>query len=113
LTAIDVQHLAGHKGSRFEVENRVDKEVAEASLKRLKVDAIALSYQHRVDPDVAIEDVAGAAKDLIQQGKVKHFGLSEGGTVSGTSEANGRSLIDARSSQGRGEHLAVIVWVGR
>src|SRR5450432_4103031 len=53
------------------------KEVAEASLKRLKVGAIDLFYQHRVDPDVPIEDVAGAVKDLIQQGKVKHFGLSE------------------------------------
>jgi aryl-alcohol dehydrogenase-like predicted oxidoreductase len=53
--------------------------VAEASLKRLKVDAIDLFYQHRVDPDVPIEDVAGAVKDLIQQGKVKHFGLSEAG----------------------------------
>src|SRR5206468_3429694 len=52
------------------------KEVAEASLKRLKVEAINLFYQHRVDPDVPIEDVAGAVKDLIQQGKVKHFGLS-------------------------------------
>jgi aryl-alcohol dehydrogenase-like predicted oxidoreductase len=56
------------------------KAVAEASLKRLKVDAIDLFYQHRVDPDVPIEDVAGAVKDLIQQGKVKHFGLSEAGT---------------------------------
>lgn len=55
------------------------KEVAEASLKRLKVDAIDLFYQHRVDPDVPIEDVAGAVKDLMQQGKVKHFGLSEAG----------------------------------
>lgn len=54
-------------------------EVAEASLKRLKVDAIDLFYQHRVDPDVPIEDVAGAVRDLIQQGKVKHFGLSEAG----------------------------------
>src|SRR5512139_1400138 len=53
------------------------KQVAEASLKRLKVDAIDLFYQHRVDPDVPIEDVAGAVKDLIQEGKVKHFGLSE------------------------------------
>src|SRR5216117_2041885 len=53
------------------------KEVAEASLKRLKVDAIDLFYQHRVDPDVPIEDVAGAVKDLIHEGKVKHFGLSE------------------------------------
>jgi len=55
------------------------KEVAEASLKRLKVDAIDLFYQHRVHPDVPIEDVAGAVKELIQQGKVKHFGLSEAG----------------------------------
>ena len=53
------------------------KRVAEASLKRLKVEAIGLFYQHRVDPDVPIEDVAGAVKDLIQEGKVKHFGLSE------------------------------------
>jgi len=55
------------------------QEVAEASLERLQVDAIDLFYQHRVDPDVPIEDVAGAVKDLIQQGKVKHFGLSEPG----------------------------------
>jgi aryl-alcohol dehydrogenase-like predicted oxidoreductase len=55
------------------------REVAEASLKRLKVDAIDLFYQHRVDPDVPIEEVAGAVKDLIQEGKVKHFGLSEAG----------------------------------
>src|SRR6184192_2066722 len=53
------------------------KEVAEASLKRLRTDVIDLFYQHRVDPNVPIEDVAGAVKDLIQQGKVKHFGLSE------------------------------------
>ena len=55
------------------------KQVAEASLKRLKTDVIDLFYQHRVDPDVPIEDVAGAVKDLIQEGKVKHFGLSEAG----------------------------------
>src|SRR5687767_4718983 len=55
------------------------KEVADASLKRLGVDAIDLFYQHRVDLDVPIEDVAGAVKDLIQAGKVKHFGLSEAG----------------------------------
>ena len=55
------------------------KEVAEASLKRLKTDVIDLFYQHRVDPDVPIEDIAGAVKDLIQAGKVKHFGLSEAG----------------------------------
>jgi len=55
------------------------KEVAEASLKRLNIDAIDLFYQHRVDPEVPIEDVAGAVKDLIREGKVKHFGLSEAG----------------------------------
>src|SRR5512135_1289379 len=55
------------------------KRVAEASLKRLRVEAIDLFYQHRVDPQVPIEDVAGAVKDLIQAGKVKHFGLSEAG----------------------------------
>src|SRR5499426_4342743 len=55
------------------------KQVAEASLKRLKVEAIDLFYQHRVDPDVPIEDVAGAVKELIQEGKVRHFGLSEAG----------------------------------
>jgi aryl-alcohol dehydrogenase-like predicted oxidoreductase len=55
------------------------RQVAEASLKRLNIDAIDLFYQHRVDPKVPIEDVAGAVKDLIQQGKVKHFGLSEAG----------------------------------
>jgi aryl-alcohol dehydrogenase-like predicted oxidoreductase len=55
------------------------KQVAEASLKRLRTDVIDLFYQHRVDPDVPIEDVAGAVKDLIREGKVKHFGLSEPG----------------------------------
>jgi aryl-alcohol dehydrogenase-like predicted oxidoreductase len=55
------------------------KAVAEASLKRLRVDAIDLFYQHRVNPDVPIEEVAGAVKDLVQAGKVKHFGLSEAG----------------------------------
>jgi aryl-alcohol dehydrogenase-like predicted oxidoreductase len=57
------------------------RQVAEASLKRLKVEAIDLFYQHRVDPEVPIEDVAGVVKDLIQQGKVKHFGLSEAGAA--------------------------------
>src|SRR5207247_10952620 len=55
------------------------KQVADASLKRLKVETIDLFYQHRVDSEVPIEDVAGAVKDLIQKGKVKHFGLSEPG----------------------------------
>ncbi len=58
---------------------RLHQAVVEGSLKRLRIDTIDLLYQHRVDPDVPIEDVAGAVKDLIQQGKVKHFGLSEAG----------------------------------
>jgi aryl-alcohol dehydrogenase-like predicted oxidoreductase len=55
------------------------KQSAEDSLNRLKVDAIDLFYQHRVDPEVPIEDVAAAVKDLIQEGKIRHFGLSEAG----------------------------------
>jgi aryl-alcohol dehydrogenase-like predicted oxidoreductase len=68
-------------GRSIGVDSRPEhiKEVAEASLKRLKADIIDLFYQHRVDPDVAIEDVAGAVKELIREGKVKHFGLSEPG----------------------------------
>ena len=71
----------GPKGEQTGTDSRPEhiKEVAEASLKRLKVDAIDLFYQHRVDTSVPIEDVAGAVKDLIQEGKVKHFGLSEAG----------------------------------
>src|SRR5213596_126476 len=71
----------GPKGKQAGLDSRPEhiKEVAEASLKRLRVDAIDLFYQHRVDPEVPIEDVAGAVKDLIQEGKVKHFGLSEAG----------------------------------
>ena len=57
------------------------KQVVDGSLKRLKVDVIDLYYQHRVDPDVPIQDVAGAVKDLIEQGKVKHFGLSKPGQI--------------------------------
>ena len=69
----------GSDGKIIGVDSRPEhiKEVAEASLKRLKIEVIDLLYQHRVDPDVPIEDVAGAVKDLIQEGKVKHFGLSE------------------------------------
>jgi aryl-alcohol dehydrogenase-like predicted oxidoreductase len=69
------------EGKQIGVDSRPQhvKEVAEASLKRLKTDRIDLFYQHRVDPDVPIEDVAGAVKELIQEGKVKHFGLSEAG----------------------------------
>jgi len=69
------------KGEQIGLDSRPEhiKEVAEASLKRLRTGVIDLFYQHRVDPSVPIEDVAGAVKDLIQEGKVKHFGLSEPG----------------------------------
>jgi len=71
----------GLQGDQVGVDSRPDhiREVAEASLKRLKTDVIDLFYQHRVDPDVPIEDVAGAVKDLIREGKVRHFGMSEAG----------------------------------
>jgi aryl-alcohol dehydrogenase-like predicted oxidoreductase len=71
----------GPKGEQVGMDSRPEhiKQVAEGSLKRLNVDAIDLFYQHRVDPDVPIEDVAGAVQDLIREGKVKHFGLSEAG----------------------------------
>ncbi len=71
----------GPKGEQIGLDSRPEhiKEVAEASLKRLRTDVIDLFYQHRVDPDVPIEDVASAVKDLIHEGKVKHFGLSEAG----------------------------------
>src|SRR5499425_3477691 len=73
--------LDAKSGRQFGLDSRPEhiKEVAEASLKRLKTDVIDLFYQHRVDPEVPIEDVAGAVKELIHQGKVKHFGLSEPG----------------------------------
>jgi aryl-alcohol dehydrogenase-like predicted oxidoreductase len=77
--------IATKFGFKLDTEGGVDsrpehiQEVAEASLKRLKVETIDLFYQHRVDPQVPIEDVAGAVKDLIQEGKVKYFGLSEAG----------------------------------
>jgi aryl-alcohol dehydrogenase-like predicted oxidoreductase len=69
------------KGEQIGLDSRPEhiKEVADASLKRLRTDVIDLFYQHRVDPNVPIEDVAGAVKDLIREGKVKHFGLSEAG----------------------------------
>jgi aryl-alcohol dehydrogenase-like predicted oxidoreductase len=71
----------GPKGEQIGLNSRPEhiKEVAEASLKRLRTGVIDLFYQHRVDPDVSIEDVAATVKKLIQQGKVKHFGLSEAG----------------------------------
>ena len=71
----------GSKGEQIGLDSRPEhiKEVAEASLKRLRTNVIDLFYQHRVDPGVPIESVAGAVKELIQEGKVKHFGLSEAG----------------------------------
>jgi len=71
----------GATGAQSGVDSRPEhiREVAEASLKRLKIDTIDLFYQHRVDPDVPIEDVAGAVRDLIRAGKVRHFGMSEAG----------------------------------
>src|SRR5438552_16125567 len=73
----------GPKGEQIGLDSRPEhiKEVAEASLKRLRTDVIDLFYQHRVDPNVPIEEVAGTVKDLIQEGKVKHFGLSEAGAA--------------------------------
>ena len=71
----------GSKGEQTGLDSRPEhiKEVAEASLRRLRTDVIDLFYQHRVDPGVPIKDVAGAVKELIREGKVKHFGLSEAG----------------------------------
>jgi aryl-alcohol dehydrogenase-like predicted oxidoreductase len=71
----------GPKGEQMGLDSRPEhiKQVAEASLQRLRVEALDLFYQHRVDPDVPIEDVAGAVKDLIREGRVRHFGLSEAG----------------------------------
>lgn len=74
------------------------KEVAEASLRRLRVEAIDLFYQHRVDPDVPIEDVAGAVKELIREGKVRHFGLSEAGAKT-IRRAHGVQAVAALQSE--------------
>lgn len=80
-TKFGFRPAADGEGRWSELDSRPEhiREVAEASLKRLKVETIDLLYQHRVDPEVPIEDVAGAVKELIQEGKVKHFGLSEAG----------------------------------
>jgi aryl-alcohol dehydrogenase-like predicted oxidoreductase len=75
----DIDATTGERRAGVNSRPEHVKAVAEASLKRLRVDTIDLFYQHRVDPNVPIEDVAGAVKDLIQEGKVKHFGLSEPG----------------------------------
>jgi len=90
----------GPEGEQIGLDSRPEhiQEVAHASLKRLEVDAIDLFYQHRVDPDVPIEDVAGAVKDLIQEGKVKHFGLSEAG-VQTIRRAHGVQAVTALQSE--------------
>jgi aryl-alcohol dehydrogenase-like predicted oxidoreductase len=75
----DINPVTGERGLGVNSRPEHIRQVVEASLKRLRTDVIDLLYQHRVDPNVPIEDVAGAVKDLIQQGKVKHFGLSEAG----------------------------------
>src|SRR6266481_5661372 len=87
-------------GRSIGVDSRPEhiKEVAEASLKRLRTSVIDLFYQHRVDPDVPIEDVAGAVKDLIQEGKVRHFGLSEAG-VQTIRRANAIQPVTALQSE--------------
>jgi aryl-alcohol dehydrogenase-like predicted oxidoreductase len=81
------------------------RQVVEASLKRLKVHTIDLLYQHRVDPDVPIEDVAGTVKDLIRQGKVKHFGLSEAGVEKHCRVA--RASLDRLGSIAQGRYLSL------
>ena len=90
----------GSKHQQSPLNSRPDhiKEVAEASLMRLKTDYIDLFYQHRVDPEVPIEDVAGAVKDLIDEGKVRHFGLSEAG-VEVIRRAHGVQPVTALQSE--------------
>jgi aryl-alcohol dehydrogenase-like predicted oxidoreductase len=80
-TKFGFKRAADNESRWSELDSRPEhiREVAEASLKRLRTDVIDLFYQHRVDPNVPIEDVAGTVKDLVQEGKVKHFGLSEAG----------------------------------
>jgi aryl-alcohol dehydrogenase-like predicted oxidoreductase len=88
----------GKRGNGTDSRPEHIKLVADASLKRLRTDQIDLFYQHRVDPDVPIEDVAGAVKELISQGKVKHFGLSEAG-VQTIRRAHAVQLITAVQSE--------------
>src|SRR6266513_952057 len=90
----------GPKGEQIGLDSRPEhiKQVAEASLKRLRTDVIDLFYQHRVDSNVPIEDVAGAVKELIQEGKVKHFGLSEAG-VQTIRRAHAVQPVTARQSE--------------
>jgi aryl-alcohol dehydrogenase-like predicted oxidoreductase len=99
--------LDPNTGRSVGVDSRPEhiKEVVAASLKRLRTDVIDLFYQHRVDPDVPIEEVAGAVKDLIQQGKVKHFGLSEAGvqTIRRAHEVQPVSALQTEYSLGSRE----------
>src|SRR6202008_4745598 len=90
----------GPKGEQIGLDSRPEhiKEVAEASLKRLRTDVIDLFYQHRVAPNVPIEDVAGAVKNLIKEGKVNHFGLSEAG-VQTIRRANAVQPVTALQSE--------------
>src|SRR6266404_1180781 len=90
----------GPKGEQIGLDSRPEhiKQVADGSAKRLRTDVIDLFYQHRVDPNVPIEDVAGAVKELIQQGKVKHFGLSEAG-VKTIRRAHGVQPVTALQSE--------------
>ena len=81
------------------------KQVAEASLKRLKTDVIDLFYQHRVDPKVPIEDVAGAVKQLIQEGKVRHFGLSEAGAKTIRRATQSSRLLQSRANTRCGREI--------
>lgn len=92
--------LGANGGDSDGVDSRPEhiREVAEASLKRLRIEIIDLFYQHRVDPNVPIEDVAGTIKDLIQEGKVKHFGLSEAG-VQTIRRAHGVQPVSALQSE--------------
>ena len=91
-------------GTRYGLDSRPDhiRQVTDAALKRLKVDAIDLLYQHRVDPNVPIEDVAGTVKGLIEQGKVKHFGLSEAGA------ANDPACTRCSAGHGRTERVFAV-----
>lgn len=95
-TAVDPRGMAGAPMLNSRPENI--RKVADASLKRLKIDCIDLFYQHRVDPDVPIEDVAGTVKELIQAGKVRHFGLSEAG-VSTIRRAHAVQAVTALQSE--------------
>jgi len=95
-TAVDPRGMAGAPMLNSRPDNI--RKVADASLKRLKIDCIDLFYQHRVDPDVPIEDVAGTVKELIQAGKVRHFGLSEAG-VSTIRRANAVQSVTALQSE--------------